>query len=122
MIAANHAYYDAFEASDFDAMSDVWEHSDNVVCTHPGWVTLRGWSEVAGSFYALFNNSQRVQFVLTEEHVAIRGDVAWVVVDENILGEQAGATVSALNVFVRTGERWQLVAHQASLVSPPTED
>ncbi|MDQ4098748.1 MAG: DUF4440 domain-containing protein, partial [Actinomycetota bacterium] len=25
-------------------MSRVWEHSERVVCTHPGWATLRGWS------------------------------------------------------------------------------
>lgn len=105
-------------------MSDVWEHSDDVVCTHPGWVTLRGWSEVSGSFYALFHNNRSVQFVLTEERVMVRGDVAWVIIDENILGEQAGATVSALNIFVRSSEdgRWRMVGHQASLVSLPTED
>jgi ketosteroid isomerase-like protein len=123
VLAANRSYYDAFESRDIDAMSDVWEHSDDVVCTHPGWVTLRGWSEVAGAFYALFNNAQRVQFVLTEAHCVVRGNVAWVVVDENILGEQSGATVSALNVFTYAGARqWNLVAHQASLVSPPMAD
>ncbi len=47
------------------------------------------------------------------------GDAAWVTVDENILGAQAGATVAALNVFVRTGDGWRLVAHHAS---PGTAD
>jgi hypothetical protein len=103
-------------------MSEVWEHSDEVLCTHPGWVTLHGWSEVAGSFYALFSGEQRVQFVLTDEHVVVRGNTAWVAIDENILGDQGGATVSALNVFVHSSfGRWRMVAHQASLVSPPTE-
>ena len=40
--AANRAFYDAFEARDLDAMSDVWEHADRVSCTHPGWRTLHG--------------------------------------------------------------------------------
>ena len=104
-------------------MSDVWEHSDLVLCTHPGWVTLRGWSEVAASFFALFSSDATLQFVLTEERVDQRGDIAWVIVDENILGDQAGATVSALNLFAKdaTGT-WRLVSHHASLVSPPTED
>ena len=39
--AANAAFYEAFEARDMDAMSEVWEHSDRVVCTHPGWQALR---------------------------------------------------------------------------------
>lgn len=119
--AANRTYYDAFEASDLDVMSDIWEHSDDVICTHPGWVTLRGWSEVAGSFYSLFNSDQALQFVVTEEQVVVRSDVAWVCCDENILGDQSGATVSALNIFVKTARRWKMIAHQASLVSPPTD-
>ena len=52
--AANRRYYDAFEARDLDAMSDVWHHDDDVVCTHPGWKTLHGWGAVAGSWFALF--------------------------------------------------------------------
>ena len=105
-----------------DAMSDLWEHSDAVLCTHPGWTTLRGWSEVAASFFALFNNGTTLQFLLTEPRVDQRGDTAWVVIDENILGDQTGATVSAMNLFVRKDNEWKLVCHHASLVSPPTED
>src|SRR4051794_15979367 len=36
VLAANSAYYEAFEMCDMDAMSDVWEHSDRATCTHPG--------------------------------------------------------------------------------------
>lgn len=106
-----------------DAMSEVWEHSDRVTCTHPGWVTLHGWAEVAGSYFAFFNNAGSMQFVVTNERVHVQGEVAWIVLDEDILGEQAGATVSVLNLFNRGLDgAWKLVAHQASLVSPPTED
>lgn len=120
-LAAHRRYYEAFEARDLDAMSDLWEHSDRVVCTHPGWVPLRGWAEVAGSYFALFNSADTIQFVLTEEQIEVYGPVAWVSVDENILGDQGGATVSALKVFVNEGGQWKLVAHQGGLVSPPTE-
>ncbi len=122
--AANRRYYEAFESRDLDAMSDVWEHSERTVCTHPGWPTLRGWAGIAASFFALFTSESTLQFVLTQEHVEVVGGVAWLSIDENILGDQTGATVSALNVFVQdygTGE-WKLVCHQATLVSPPTED
>jgi hypothetical protein len=105
-----------------DAMSDVWSHGDEVLCTHPGWVTLRGWSEVAASFYALFSNDASLQFVLTEEKLIQCENVAWVAVDENILGDQSGATVSALNIFIRTDGRWLLACHHASLVSLPIEE
>ena len=109
MRAANAAFYSAFENGDLDAMADVWEHSDRVAVTHPGWPTLRGWARVAGSWDAIFRNTPYIQFVLTDEEVVVNGEVAWVTLDENILqatgsadntGELSGARVAAVNVFV----------------------
>lgn len=117
--AANQAFYDAFESRDLDAMSDCWEHSDRVVCTHPGWRTLRGWGAVSGSWFALFGGPSPLQFILTDEAVEVVGDTAWVTVDENLISaEMGGGTVAALNVFVREGTRWRLVAHHGSPVAP----
>ena len=70
VLAANAAYYDAFERRDFDAISDLWEHSDRVLCTHPGWSTLHGWGSVSASWVALLTNSQRLQFILTLQNTA----------------------------------------------------
>jgi len=112
----NQAFYDAFEARDLDAMSDIWEHSDRVSCTHPGWSVLRGWGAVAASWLAMFQGPQQIQFILTDEHVEVDGDLGWVTVDENIIGDQTGSTVSALNVFVRGDDGWRLVAHHGSPV------
>ena len=118
LLAANRAFYEAFEARDLEAMSDVWEHSDRVSCTHPGWRRLHGWGAVSGSFLALFQGSQRLQFILTDVHVEVGGDVAWVALDENILSEQIGGTVSTVNVFARgDGGRWRMVVHHASPVA-----
>ena len=117
--AANQAFYEAFEARDLDAMSDVWEHSDRVSCSHPGWGVLRGWGQVAASWMALFQGPQRLQFILTDQRIEIEGDVAWVTVDENLLGDDAGSTVTSMNVFVRRdADRWKLVAHHGSAVAP----
>ena len=125
---AHQAFYEAFEARDLDAMSDVWEHSDRVSCTHPGWSVLRGWGAVAASWMALFQGPQRLQFILTNETIEVEGGVAWVTVDENILGEESGGTVTSMNVFVAAGTRpevdptsapaWLLVAHHGSAVMP----
>ena len=125
MLAANRRFYEAFENRDLDAMSALWERSDRATCTHPGWTTLRGWGKVAASFFALFSSAQQLQFVLTQESGEVQGDVAWVSVDENLLGAQAGATVAALNIFVRNGnavgENWRMVAHMGSVVSVTAE-
>jgi ketosteroid isomerase-like protein len=117
VLAANRAFYEAFEARDMDAMSDVWEHSDRIVCTHPGWRTLRGWAAVSASWFALFGGPNHLQFILTDEAVSIEGDTAWVTVDENLIGESIGGTVAGLNVFVFDGQRWRMVVHHGAAVA-----
>jgi ketosteroid isomerase-like protein len=99
-------------------MSDVWEHSDRAVCTHPGWATLRGWSQISASWVALFTGSQRLQFILTNERPQVMGDTAWVSLDENILSDEVGGTVAALNVLARVGAGpWKVVVHHGSPVA-----
>ena len=49
VLAANQRFYEALEGRDMAAMEAVWEHSDEVVCVHPGWTILRGWADVAES-------------------------------------------------------------------------
>ena len=116
------AFYAAFEARDLDAMSIVWEHSDRIVCTHPGWASLRGWGQVAASFFALFQNSQHLQFILTKETAEVAGDMAWVAVDENILQATNATTVAALNLFVRDRRRrvaaWSPTTRRRSATAP----
>jgi ketosteroid isomerase-like protein len=120
--AANAAFYSAFEARDLDDMSRLWEHTERVVCTHPGWASLRGWSRVSASFFALFQNSEHLQFILTNEHVEVLGDAGWVSVDENILDVDGATTVAALNLFARTDDgAWRMVAHHGSPVTASAE-
>ena len=121
VLQANRQFYEAFEDRNLDAMSDLWERSDRSTCTHPGWATLRGWGAIASSFFALFQGAQQMQFVLTEERADVVGDMAWVSVDENLLGVQGGATVAAVNIFVRRAEDapWRMVCHLGSVVSVP---
>ena len=126
--AANAAFYAALEGCDIERMADVWEHSDRVAVTHPGWPMLRGWAKVAGSWDAIFSNTSYIQFVLTDEQVHVSGDTAWVTLDENILQshgpgdatsagtELSGAHATATNVFVRDGAHWLMVVHHSSPV------
>ncbi len=116
LLAANQAFYDAFEASDIDAMSELWEHSDRVVCTHPGWATLRGWGAVAGSWFGFFDRGERLQFIVTNAHPEVAGDIGWVVCDGNILGSETSGTVAALNLFARQGDDWRMIAHHGSVI------
>ena len=116
--AANRRFYDAFEARDLDAMSDVWEHSDRVACTHPGWRTLRGWGAVSARGSPCSAARSTLQFILTDEAVEVAGDVAWVTVDENLLDAEAAApSPPSTSSSARRGG-WRLVAHHGSPVAP----
>lgn len=109
---ANRGFYAAFERRDLDAMSDVWEHSDDVVCVHPGWMPLRGWGRVAASFHALFTSGEELQFILTEDRLTVAGDAAWVTLVENIVSDGRPQAVAATNVFRRGPDgRWRMVVH-----------
>lgn len=114
--AANREFYDNVESGDLEAVLDAWEHSRRVQCTHPGWSVIRGWDEVGGSWAAILQSNHVPQFLLTNEHVEVQGDLAWVTVDENLLGQNS-VTVSALNLFARHGDVWKMIAHHASVVS-----
>ncbi len=119
VLAANRAFYDAFEAQDLNALSGIWEQSDRAVCTHPGWATLHGWEDIRKSFAMIFDGSEGLQFIATNERVQVLGNTAWVTLDENLLGGGLTGTVAAMNVFVRRSSRsrWYLVAHHGSPIT-----
>ena len=120
VLAANQAFYDAHERRDIDAMRTVWEHSDRVVCTHPGWPILRTWPAVEESWRRILAGPGRNQFILTNEAVAIHGDMAWVTVDENLVDAGGTGTVAATNLYARAGSAgWKLVVHHGSPVMAP---
>src|SRR5215211_5968253 len=109
-------------------MADVWEQSERVVVTHPGWPMLRGWTRVGESWAAIFRNTDFIQFVITDETCVMAGETAWVTAQENILQSTGGKGASAAaddadltgsravvtNIFVRDGSHWRLVVHHAS--------
>jgi ketosteroid isomerase-like protein len=114
--AANRAFYEAHEARDLEAMSSVWEHTDEVTCVHPGWPILRGWPLVEESWRRIFAGPGRSQFILTNDSLVVEGGVAWVTVDENLVDRAETGTIAATNVFARRADGWRLVVHHGSPV------
>jgi SnoaL-like domain len=100
VLAANAAFYEAFERRSLDAMASVWDHGEAVVCVHPGWPILRGWPVVAESWRRIFDGPGRNQFIVTNDATVISGDVAWVTLDEILVDRAATGTIAATNLFV----------------------
>jgi ketosteroid isomerase-like protein len=116
VMAANQAFYDAHEQRDLAAMAAVWDNSDRAVCVHPGWPILRGWLAVEESWRGIFGGPGRNQFIVTNDAVAVEGDLAWVTLDENLVDVAATGTIAATNLFARTVSGWKLVLHHGSPV------
>ncbi len=118
VLASNTAFYAAFEAGSPAGMLALWEHSDEVSCTHPGWPTLHGWTDVRRSWEGILRHGASMQFIITDERALVRGDVGWVHCTENLLAvEGPRGTVAAVNLFVRNpaGE-WKVIHHHGAQV------
>ncbi|HZA64264.1 MAG TPA: nuclear transport factor 2 family protein [Nitrososphaeraceae archaeon] len=124
----NIQFYKAFESLSLERMEQVWKHSDDVVCVHPGWDLFRGWTAVRESWMTIFQNTERIQFIITNAKVrAFENIVAVVVCLENIetIINQDKIRIGAIatNIFerqriVRNDEdEWLMIHHHGSPVS-----
>ena len=102
VLAANQAFYDAHErARRRGDDAGVGALDARAVCIHPGWPILRTWPPIAESWRRIFAGPGRNQFILTNEAVAVDGDMAWVTLEENLVDVGGTGTVAATNVFAR---------------------
>jgi ketosteroid isomerase-like protein len=122
VIAANDAFYRAFESLDLTRMEMVWLHASSITCVHPGWRLLTGWGPVMESWQRIFANTLAMDFSVTDARAEVVGDVAWVVCVENLESahrdQTATAQLQATNIFRRHDGHWWLVHHHASAISP----
>lgn len=117
VLAANQAFYTAHEQRDMVAMDLIWDHGAGSACIHPGWPILRGWELVRDSWVRIFAGAGRNQFILTNVTASVRGTMAWVTLDENLMDGANTGTIAATNLFVRSAAGWKLVLHHGSPVA-----
>ena len=116
VLAANERFYAAFEGRNLDAMSAIWS-------TIHGWCapTPVGRPCGAGARWPPRGSPcSRDRCPPVHPHRRARGGgrrPGWVSLDENVIGEQLGTTVAALNLFVRAADGWLMVAHHGSAVA-----
>jgi ketosteroid isomerase-like protein len=113
LLAANEAFYAAFDHRDAQAMDDLWAAEAEVICIHPGWDLLVGRDQVMKSWRAILDNPSAPRVRCRRAHAQVCGQAAMVVCIEEIDGSELIAT----NVFTREGDSWKLVHHQAGPVA-----
>lgn len=112
VLAANRAYYRAFERGDFDAMAAIWA-DDEVSCVHPGWPALVGRRDVLESYRLILANPDQEPVTCDQETVILGNGVARVLCVESV----GGASLAATNLFVLSGDGWRVTHHHASPIA-----
>jgi ketosteroid isomerase-like protein len=118
VLAANEAFYRAFEKKDLEAMSSIWSQGTGSLCIHPGRTVLRGGKDIRSSWELIFRNTQYLEIELDIITTEVRENIAYVILVEKLLQVSGGRRVQAqslaTNIFERMASKWYLVHHHGS--------
>jgi len=120
VLAANQAFYRCFEKKDLEAMEAIWSKGMGCLCIHPGRDALKGWEEIRDAWARIFSNTSYLEIDTDILTVEVSGDLAYVVLVENVLqisqGRRLQARSMATNGFERMAGRWYMIHHHGSPV------
>jgi ketosteroid isomerase-like protein len=108
-LAANEAFYKAFASRDHAAMERLWAREASVTSIHPGWGPLYGRKAVMDSWAGILANPAAPKIKCLGAKAILHGGVAVVLCYEEIELDLLVAT----NLFIKEGDTWKLVHHQA---------
>ena len=124
--AANDAYYAALSTRSIPAMEQVWARTPRDVniappirpAAHVGWDTIRK------NYQGFWGTLDELTVSMEKTTIEIRGSVAWVYGIENVQrrdkkGQTSGGPNFGTSIFVKDGDRWLMVFHQAALIPQP---
>ena len=118
VLAANTAFYRAFEKKNIEAMSKVWSQGTGSLCIHPGRDVIKGWREIRSSWEMIFKNTQYLEIEPDIIATELRETLAYVVVLEKVLQVSKGRRIQAESIATNTFElmagSWYLVHHHGS--------
>ncbi|MDW0192212.1 MAG: nuclear transport factor 2 family protein [Nitrososphaeraceae archaeon] len=125
---SNIRFYKAFETLSIGKMGQVWKHSDDTICIHPGWEMFTSWTAIRESWLRIFENTKMIKFVITNIKIKAFQKIAIVVCLENIdsiiedensirLGVIATNIFEKQNVNNKNNNEWLMVHHHGSSVA-----
>jgi hypothetical protein len=116
ILAANEAFYRAFNEKDIPGMEALWASSDEIACIHPGWNLLRGREDVMESWQSILSNPGQPRIVIGGATVTLIGEIA-IVLCRELVGPMP---LAATNIFQLEDGAWKLLHHQSGPVSSMT--
>lgn len=121
ILAANEAFYRAFEKKDLEAMAAVWSQGISSLCVHPGRKVLQGWEDIQFSWEQIFRNTRYLEIETEILAIEQNENLAYVILRENLLQvvgrRRVQAQSMATNLFERMGDRWYLIHHHGSPIA-----
>ena len=115
ILFANEAFYAAFAGKGYAAMDSLWADGE-VTCIHPGWPPLRGREAVMKSWRDILGH-EPPDVSAHHAEAALQNGVAVVTCIELIPGPGRPQALSATNMFVKQGNAWKIVHHQAGIAN-----
>jgi ketosteroid isomerase-like protein len=116
-VECEQAFYEALEAGDIEAVTELWLDDDDVVCVHPGGPRLVGASAVRSSWAQILANGALNIRAAARKNVETPTLAVHNVVEEIVVTQGRGqhvVHVIATNAYVKTPAGWKMVLHQAS--------
>ncbi|HEU4623097.1 MAG TPA: nuclear transport factor 2 family protein [Burkholderiaceae bacterium] len=117
--SVEHAFYEALERADVEAMMNCWADEDDVVCIHPGGRKLTGHRAIRQGWTEIFANGPvHARAVSVHVQQSMMMAIHSVVEQVQVMGDRGRTVVNvfATNVYGKTPNGWRMVLHHASLV------
>ncbi|MCA8927747.1 MAG: nuclear transport factor 2 family protein [Alphaproteobacteria bacterium] len=115
LLAANEAFYDAFDSGDIDAMAALWAASHPVACLHPGAAPIMGRDAVLASWRSILSASTRPAIQCLQPQALVFDEAGLVVCVEAL----ATGRLMASNLFALERGAWRMVHHHSGPLNAP---
>ena len=122
VLAANQAFYQAFEQKNIEAMSAVWSRGAGCICIHPGRPILKGWDQIRQSWDQIFQHTESIQITPEIVSAEVSGNLGCVILVTKLVqmiqGNRVDVQSLATNIFGRVNNSWYLIHHHGSPILP----
>jgi ketosteroid isomerase-like protein len=118
-VAAEGAFYRAFERGDLEAMMSVWADLPEIKCIHPLGTVLTGAAAIRASWLELFRAQLPRKFEIERVNLIQASELFIHTVFETItlpLQRQRFPPLLATNVYRKVNGEWRMILHHASPV------